>query len=164
MATVAPLPLYSSILQLDEKCKPLPRWTLSKDYAISFQQSLVPPVQASGTLLTPITLTGQAASIPLTPMPLPSLAPGPYRVSTYARVTVADAVSSSLTVTLGWTETGLALTHSFAAMTGNTTATVDSQTWLIEIDQASPISYATTYASGTPGAMHYRLTLIVEAL
>lgn len=165
MGTVANPPIYTSLIQLDPATgKPLPGWLLSKDYTIWFQQSLIPPVEASSTLLTPVSVSAQAASISVTPIPLPALGAGIYRLTTYARITTPDAVSSSLIVTLGWTESTITLTHSFPAMTGNTTTTVDSQTFTVQIDQATPLTYATTYASNTPGQMKYTLNLLIESL
>ena len=165
MGTVANPPIYTSLIQLDPATgKPLPGWLLSKDYTIWFQQSLIPPIQSSATILSPVSLTAQAASIGVTPIPLPSLASGTYRLTYYLRVTAIDAVSSSVQVTFGWTESTVTLSHNFAAVTGNTINTNDSQTYTVEIDQATALTYSTTYASNTPGAMKYRLIVVPEAL
>lgn len=119
---------------------------------------------AAVTLGDPVALTNQGASISTTAIPLLALANGYYKVNWYARVTTADAVSSSLAVTIGWTESSVSLTKAFTALTGNTTSTVDGQSVVVLIDQNSALTYATTYASNTPGAMRYRLSVIVESV
>lgn len=165
MATIAPPPIYTDIIQLDEQGRPLGgRYLFSRDVLVWIQQSLIPPIQASGTLLTPVSLTNQSATIAVTPIPLPALASGVYRITTYARITTADGAGSSLAVTIGWTESTVSLSKPFAAMTGDTTTTVDSQTFTMVIDQASPITYAAAYSSTTPAKMRFRLTVKIEAL
>ena len=90
----------------------------------SFRQwllSLTTLIQASARVLTVVRLTGQVASIGSTGLTLPTLAAGTYRLTFYARITTAASVSSSLTVTFGWTDSTIALSASAAAITGNTT-------------------------------------------
>lgn len=112
----------------------------------------------------PVELSAQGASIGATAYPAFTLSAGLYRVSYTARVTQAATTSSSLTVTIGWTEGGVSLTQAGAAMTGNTTGTQQNGTIVLRLDQAATITYATTFASvgGTP--MRYRLDVLVEAL
>ena len=109
-------------------------------------------------------LTNQAASIVTAPLALPSLATGYYSLSYYARITTPDPVSSSLSVTLGWTESAISLSLNGAPINGNTTATVQSGSVIVLVDGGSPITYATAYSSNTAGAMHYRLSVLVESL
>jgi len=47
-------------------------------------------------------------------------------------------------------------------MTGNTTATVGSLTFLVRVDKATAITYATTYVSVGATAMQYRLDVLCE--
>ena len=111
-----------------------------------------------------VALEGQSASIAATPAYTTQSA-GYYRVSVYARVTTADGVSSSLIVTIAWTDGGIAVSKASAAITGNTTASeIDPFVFLIRADQATAINYATTYVSNTPGTMVYRLTVVVETV
>lgn len=117
---------------------------------------------AASVLGTPTKLTTKAASISATPLTVPALNGGLYRVSWYARITQAATVSSSLTVTIGFTESGLALTEPGAAITGNTTTTVQSGSVFIRTDAAAPITYATTYASSGATPMQYRLDVVCE--
>ena len=109
-------------------------------------------------------LPAQAAAIATTPFPIGTLAPGLYRVSYTARIRRPATTSSRLTVTVSWTDGVVACRQSGAALTGNTTATVQAGTLLVRIDPATPIAYATAYQSvgGTP--MQYDLHLVVEAV
>ena len=119
--------------------------------------------EAPTKITTPVSLTAQDASIGTTPIPTASLASGLYRVSYAARVTVAGSVSSSLTVTITWTAGAVTQSIVGAAMTGNTTATFQTATYLIKIDQGTPVSYATTYADGGGAvAMQYELSVVLE--
>jgi hypothetical protein len=107
-------------------------------------------------------LTAQEASIGTTALQAGSLVEGLYRISWYARITRAATTSSTLTVTIGWTESTLALTLGGAAITGNTTTTVQSGSIIAMLDGASPLTYATTYGSVGATTMQYRLDVIVE--
>ena len=89
---------------------------------------------------------------------------GWYRVSYYMRKTAADGVSSSLTMTLGWTDHGTALTQSFAALTLDTTGAFQSGSILVYCDAYSGITFAVAYASNTPGLMAYMSNVTVEQL
>lgn len=158
---LSPMPQAEPLVS-DAKGTPLymnGRW-LQWFYLQWNQNTTATPI-AQGSALR---LTAQSASIGTTAMRLPQINGGRYRISWYARITVADAVSSSLTVTIGWTESGLALTASGAALTGNTPFTVQSGSIVAELDGNSPITYATAYVSNTPGQMNYRLSIEVEAL
>jgi hypothetical protein len=119
---------------------------------------------ASPERLASMTLTGQAASIASSPISTGILAAGLYRLSYYARVTQAATVSSSLTVTFGWTDGGVTCTASGAAMVGNTTATAQSGAFVVHADQAAALTYSTTYASVGGVSMEYQLTVLVEGI
>jgi hypothetical protein len=109
-----------------------------------------------------VALTSQVASIGTTDMSGGALSPGVYRLSYYTRIKQAASVSSSLTITLSWTDGGVLQSFSAAAITGNTTATDQSNVLLIRVDNVSPVNYATAYVSvgGTP--MLYNLDAILE--
>ena len=109
-------------------------------------------------------LTTQAASISTTSVSTASLPAGLYRLSYYARISRAATVSSSLIVTLGWTDDAVTVTASGVAMIGNTTATAQGASFMVEIDQASPIVYSTTYASVGGTTMQYKLDVVVEQM
>jgi LDH2 family malate/lactate/ureidoglycolate dehydrogenase len=91
-------------------------------------------------------------------------AAGLYRISWYLRKTVADGVSSSLTVTLGWTESALALTEAAPALATDTVTAQQSGSKLVYADESTDLTIAVAYASNTPGAMKWRLDASVEAL
>lgn len=121
-------------------------------------------VNRSAERLTTKRLTGQEASIGATSLPLGSLSPGMYRVTWRFRVTRAATTNSSLLFTLGWTDANVVMSRSSTAKTGNTTATEDNDTWVIRIDQASAVTYATTYASTGATPMQYELEIAVESV
>lgn len=118
--------------------------------------------QAAYRVGNPVSLAQQNASIGATPLGSAALGAGLYRVSWYARITTPDGVSSSLTVTVGWTEGGVSLSLSGTAITGDAVTSVQSGIALLNIDNGSPITYATTYVSNTPGQMEYELVLTLE--
>lgn len=132
---------------------------------IDWVTQLVADVDAAPARLQTVTATTQNASISTTPIVTATLATGLYRVSWYARVTTpatTGAATSSLTVTVGWTDGGVTCTYSGTAMTGNSTTTVQSQSQLINVDAATPVTYATAYASNTAGQMVYKLYVLLE--
>lgn len=131
---------------------------------VPWLNKLVAGVNATEQQAGTVALTAQVASITTTAVPIQKLTAGLYRLSYYMRKTVAASVSSSLTVTLGWTDGGVALTQAFAALTTNTTAAFQQDSILIRSDaDPASISYAVLYASsGT--AMQYRFSLSVEAV
>ena len=95
---------------------------------------------------------------------LPGVSSGHLLVTWYARITTRDPVSSSLTITIGWLEGGVALTLSGAAITSNLTTSVQGLAVPIQVDANSAITYATTYASNTPGTMRYALRVTVTRI
>lgn len=144
-----------------------------RDALVDTQRLITPPwqvwfrdqreaIDATATVLERVALTEENASISTTPIPTDSLAAGVYAVQWYQAVEVAAGVSSSLTLTVTWTDGGVSKTRSSAAMTGNTTATSDGDTWVVHLDSGTPVSYATTYLSNAAGAMEYRLDLVLS--
>jgi len=111
-----------------------------------------------------VSLEDQQASIGATDMSDGSLSAGLYRASYYARISQAATTSSSLTVTLGWTDDGVTPSYSGAAIAGNTTTTVQSGSILIEIDGKTAVNYSTTYASDPAATMQYELSVTLEKL
>lgn len=131
-----------------------------RNYLLSLQNA----TSAASQTLLELGLTAKTVSISTTPLTLPAVSAGFYRVNLYQTVTTADPLNSSLETIIGWTDLGNAKTFTTGAMAGNTTATNFSTTRMIHIDNASPITYATIYASNTPAAMVYALGLVVEKL
>ena len=131
---------------------------------LRYFQSIVDVVNNAARKLALTSLTAQTASIGATALSTGTLDPGVYRASYTARVTTSATTSSSLTVTLGWTDGAVAQSQSGAAMTGNTTATAQNGTVLMHIDEATNITYATTYASSGATAMQYSLYVLAEQI
>jgi len=130
----------------------------------SWLQALAQQVDAASFRLQTVSLTAQGATIVTTSVPIASLTTGLYRVSVSLRVTRAASSSSSATVTLGWTDGGVACSQAFAALTGNTTASVQSGSVLVRCDQDGPLTYGVVYASAGGTTMQYALDLVVEAI
>lgn len=154
MANIAPIPINSPVLNGKY---------LSGDY-YQWLFQLQNRTQTGRQFIGSKVLTNQSAAITTTALALPALVSGYYALSYYARITAADGVSSSLTVTLGWTESTIGLSLSGAPMTGNTTATVQAGNATVLIDGNTALTYATAYSSNTPGQMKYRLTVMVESV
>lgn len=108
-------------------------------------------------------LTNQAAAIVTTRAYLVQT-PGIYRIAYYVRKTVADGVSSSLTVTLGWTDHGVPLTEAGAALAADLVTAQQSGSKLVYADGNSDLTFAVAYASNTPGTMRFQLEVSVEQL
>lgn len=89
---------------------------------------------------------------------------GWYRVSFYMRKTVIDGVSSSLTATMSWTETGVPLTETGAALATDAVSAQQTGEKTVWADGATDITIAIAYASNTPNRMTYRLDASVEQL
>ena len=123
--------------------------------------SMADRINGSPSIIATTSLTVQSASIAPTSFGILQVQPGVYRLSMAARVTRAATTSSSLTVTFDWTST-VACTTSSAAITGNTTATTGSLTYLARVDEATAITYATTYVSVGAVTMQYQLDVTCE--
>lgn len=161
MATIAPLNPQTPIIDQDVNGRfngnvstYLRKWLLS----------LTQVVQNSPQVITVLNLTGKSASIGTTAFTLGSLGSGTFQVTWHARVTIPAGTSSSLTVTIGYTDLGIPVTQSGVAMTGNTTTTVQSTSVVFPNDAAAPITYATTYASNPAAAMVYEIRFVVQQL
>lgn len=111
-----------------------------------------------------VSLSAQTTSIGATSIPSTTLTKGLYRVTWYMRIAVAATTSSSLTLTLGWIDDGVTMSLSGAALTGNTTTTHQTGTALVAVDNASPVTYATTYVTAGATPMQYTLDLTLEAV
>jgi len=112
-----------------------------------------------------VSLDTQAASIATTSLGV--WPRGLYRLSYYARITRAASVSSSLTITLAWTDGGIAMSLAGTAITGNTTSSYQTSNILVRSDASTAITYATTYASNAASgvnSMQYSLDLSLEKI
>jgi len=123
--------------------------------------SMADRINGSPSIIATTSLTVQSASIAPTSFGILQVQPGVYRLSMAARISRAATTSSSLTVTFGWTST-VACTTSSAAITGNSTSTTGSLTYLVRVDDATAITYATTYVSVGGVTMQYQLDVTCE--
>lgn len=117
--------------------------------------------QKCAQTLKAIALTGQTAAI-VTSNLYTTLEAGVYRVSYAMRVTTPATTSSSLTITIGWSDAGVALSQSGAALTGNLVTSQQNGSFLVRCDGGSIITYAEAYASVGGTSMIYKCDLTVE--
>jgi len=167
LAPSAPIPLFDPISN-PKRTKYGERERDPQDSLVTlawnkFFVNLNDQVAAAATVLATTSLTGQAASIGATALDLGSVSAGLYRVTYYTRITQAATTSSSLTVSFAWTDTA-SMSTSFAAITGNSITTFQSDSLMVYIDNASPITYSTTYASTGATPMQYSLRITTERM
>lgn len=123
----------------------------------------VPSIYATLNLIT------QAASIGTTVLyHVPSTGAAQYRLSYYVKVTQAATTSSSVTLTLTFTDRDDSSTITYVVPTPANNATdasgVVSGMLVIDARLNSDITYATTYASSGATPMQYKLRMKAEAL
>lgn len=131
---------------------------------VSWFDQLNLTLESAPSRIKSVALTTQAASISATDLSGGVLSPGLYRLTYYTRITRAATTSSGLIVTLDWVDGGVACAFSGADLTGNTTATNQSGTILVHIDDLSPVRYSTTYASVGATSMQYSLDITLEEI
>ena len=137
--------------------------TVSQPWQIWFR-NLFTTTQAQPTNLATVTQGSQSASVSTTPFQTGSLSGGLYRVNVFAHITTPGSISSSLIITISFTNDGLACSISTPALTTNTSTSVVSQSIPIEIDAGTPVSWSTTYASNSSGSMLYTVAVMLETL
>lgn len=103
------------------------------------------------------------AALPVTTL-LTVTAAGEYRITVYVRKITPDSVSSSLTVTVGWTESAVPLTDSAPALTVDAITATQAFSRLVVADANSDLTLQIAYASNTPNAMRYLVRAVVERL
>lgn len=109
------------------------------------------------------TWTAQAVRIATTTV-LVAPVTGLYRLSYVVRVTQAATTSSSLQVTLGWTDGGQALTMLGESLIGNTVTTSETLSVLVRADAKTALTVAASYSSGGTTPMQFGLSVVAEAL
>lgn len=132
-----------------------------------FLQSLLPALQQAPSLsgASPaFEADNQNAAIAATPLPLGTLSTGRYRVSIFLRVSSPDGVNSSVAPVLNFTTETVACQITGAALTSDNIGLPQSAVFLVSVDQPGPIEFSTTYASNTPNAMHYTVTVLTERM
>ena len=152
--TLAPFPLRTPVT--DE-----PGRMLSRPW-VAWVTDLVLKVDHDPTVVSSVSLTTQAASIAATTF-VRNLSPaGLYRLSYFTRITRAATTSSSVTVAMGAVNGGVTVSLAGAAMTGNTTSTVQSGSVHVQSDAGTALTYTVTYASSGGTTMQYGLWMSVE--
>lgn len=160
---IAPLPMSAPLTQHGPDGKDT--GYCSTDWYQSLFSMFLRLNNSSQVITQPIpALTGQTGSILATALPVGAVTAGFYRVSWYARITQAATTSSTLTVTIGWTESGVGVTTSGPALTANVVTATQSANVLIKADANSPLTYATTYGSVGGTSMQYSLSVLAEFL
>lgn len=114
--------------------------------------------------VTTVTVTAATAAIGTTPIStLDPLSAGLYRVTTFLRIVTPASIASSAQPSVVFTDGGVVCTLTGTAVTGNTTASVGTNTFLVRIDAGTPISYAVAYASNAAG-MAFDLRIVLEQI
>ena len=131
------------------------RWFVAQAQAVN---------TASVTATPPTSLTALGGAITTTSLVPALTAAGIYKLSYYARITTPGTVSSSLTVTLSWTDHAVGQSFTGAAMTGNTTTTWQALTFPAYVDAGLPVTYSTAYASVGATSMVYELYVLIEQI
>jgi hypothetical protein len=149
-AKLEPLPLKSWLIEGIAK-------PLSKDYTLWFLQ-LNQIIQSTVKQVRATSLTGQGGSI--APTSLNVTQAGTYQVTWTVRITQPASTSSSLQVSVGYSDGGIPVTDTGPAVTGNLVTTVASGVFTVVSDAASPVTFSTTYASVGVTPMQYKLTVV----
>jgi hypothetical protein len=105
-----------------------------------------------------------SGNIPPTPLPLEALSAGLYRLTYYTRITVPASVSSSLQIGFGWTDGAVSCEILADPLTTNTIGTVQSNTLMVQNDQAAPLTYSVIYTTSGGTPMQFTLTIVVEQI
>lgn len=167
MATFASPPLFEAVAVSADSRHPmatrLPKLTIGLEW-LKWLGELTLQLDEKPARKNHVRLLNQNASLATTPIPLGEIPPGLWRISYHVRVTTPGTVSSSIRVTIGWTDGGIAQSEAGTTLNGNLTTTREGATRIIRVDNASPITYATTYASAGATAMQYALDVVAEAL
>jgi hypothetical protein len=151
-ASSAPAPIRDDVLSSLEVRKLSLTW-------IQWFTQVYTSLKAAVRNIGSVSLEAQASSSASTEIQTPTLSAGLYQVSYAARITQAATSSSSLTVTILWTDGGVACSQAGVALTGNTTSTQQSGFLLLQADAGSTVRYSTTYASSGATPMQYQLAV-----
>lgn len=143
------------------KATKLPGTALHEDW-VQFFNALETRLAAIPVVLGSVHLVGQVAAVLATPFVMPALADGLYRVSYYARTTVAGGVSGSFQVTFGYTDGATSQTHVGALKNGNTIQTHEEDSFLLHVDQNAPLTYAVAYTSAGVPVMTFQFDAVIE--
>lgn len=162
MPKISPVPLRFPLISPVKELLSRGREALATTFWARWLNDVRDGVNAAAQKIGEVLAEAQAAAIATTAVNTQTLDKSLYRVTWYARIVQAATTSSSLTLTLRWTDKTVACSHQAAAITGNTTATVQSGTILVRADTDTTLRYETAYASVGAQAMTYDLLIVVE--
>lgn len=91
-------------------------------------------------------------------------AEGLYRVSFVMKKTIADGVSSSLTMTLAWVRGAVGCSEVGTALATDTTAAQQNGSIFVRADALTDLTFSIAYASNTPAKMTYEVDVVAELL
>lgn len=107
--------------------------------------------------------SGQAAAIVTTALVVSASQPL-YRISYELRISQASGATSTATVTIGFTQGGIAQTYVGAALTTNTTTSKQTDSFLIRPDAGTVITVAVAYGSTGAPVMNYESDFVAEGI
>lgn len=136
---------------------------LTYRWAIYFD-ALLQTVNQQPTRIDAVSIEAEAAAIGATALALGTTSQGLFRVTWFLRVVVPGTVSGSVTLAFRGTDGGVNYVQAGPALTGNTTATVQSGSFLMRRDQGTALTYETAYASVGATQMAYDLVILVESV
>jgi hypothetical protein len=163
----APIPLQDPIARIPPfKDHKDPRaWTNAgtvTDPWVDYLTRLITVVENNPTRVSYVEERDQSASIAPTDFSGGVLPAGLYRVTYYLRIIQAATTSSSIQATLAFTDRGTALSVSGGALTTNTVTTWEGFSRTVRVDNATPLTYSTTYASIGATPMLYDIAAFIE--
>lgn len=139
-------------------------YLITRVWSNFIQQQLVSRIQSTPQIFQTVETENLNAAVASTAINTGTVTAGLYRLTYYVRITTPAGVSNSVTVNFGFTDGGVSCTMTGIAITGLTTATVGTGTFMIRSDQAAPITYSTTYASNPANACIYSLDVVGESV
>ncbi len=161
--TLSPVPYPERVLEQSRQAGQ-PSSGLLRTPWIRWLHAVKTAIDSAAKNVGPVSLTAQAASIAATAIPILTVTTGLFRITHYLRITQAGTVSGEVTLTIRWTDGGVAQSHAFAIVNGNTTATFQTGTLLIHADVSTTITYETTYATAGATSMQHALYIRAEAV
>ena len=148
----------------DKRAKEFPKFVIGDRWR-RWLSGLTAVVEATPSRKASVTLTAQGAAIATTALPIGSVTPGVWAIYTSLRVTRAGSVSLVVRLTVTWSEGGITQTEQGTNLNGNLTTTRDGRLFIVRPDNATAISYSTTYADGGGAvSMQFGLDLVAVQL
>ena len=131
----------------DTRARTFPKFVIGDRWR-RWLSGLTAVVDATPARKASVTLTAQGAAIATTALPIGSVTPGVWGIYTTLRVTRAGSVSSAVRLTITWTEGSVTQTEQGTDLTGNLTTTREGRLFIVRPDNATAISYSTTFSDG----------------